>query len=187
MKISIVYSSLSGCTRKVAEALYEGLAELPYVERSLADVTTKPDVSDADIVCFGYWVDKGGPNEKAAEWFSSVHGKRVFVFSTLAYNVDSKHGFEAGWKGVELAESQGNEVIGHFTCNGHLSDSLIQRFKRMAAEGKDSRHAFTPEKGIRYEIMASHPTAAELALGAERLRERVEYCRRVDELRAGQK
>lgn len=180
MKVHIVYSSLTGCTKKVAEALYNGLTG---VEKTISDVSSNPDVSDADIVAFGYWVDKGGPNEKAAKWLEGVKGKRVFVFATLAYYADSKHGFEAVWRGVEAAEAAGNEVIGHYVCNGALNPALIERFKRMAKEGSDNHHAYTPEKGIRYEIMAKHPTEAELALGSERFNERVEYCLKLAQLK----
>lgn len=179
MKVHIVYSSLSGCTKKVAEAMFAGLQN---VEKEISDVKDNPDVSDADIVVFGYWVDKGSMNEKAASWFKQVRGKRVFVFATLAYYADSEHGFQSVWKGVEAARALDNEVIGHYVCNGRLAPSLIERFKKMAEKGSDNPHAFTPEKGLRYEIMASHPTACELALGSERLNERVLYCQRLDAL-----
>lgn len=183
MKVLVAYSSMSGCTKKVAEALYNGLEG---VEKTLADIKDKPDASGYDVVAVGYWVDKGGPNAQAAEFIKTLKGKRVFVFATLAYYIDSEHGFQSVWKGVKAAEEAGAEVIGHFGANGHLSDAIIERFKKMAAQGSDDHHAFTPEKGIRYAVMKDHPTAAECALASERFNERLELCRRLDAYKAQQ-
>ncbi|MDO5734044.1 MAG: flavodoxin family protein [Eubacteriales bacterium] len=180
MKIHVVYSSLTGCTKQVAEAIYAGYEG----EKAISKVSDKPDLSDADIVALGYWVDKGGPNEEVQKFISELSGKKVFVFATLAYFADSEHGFQSVWRGVEAVKAAGNEVIGHYVCNGALAPALIEKFKKMAAEGSGNHHAFTPEKGVRYEIMKNHPTPAELALGSERFNERVELNRRIAELQA---
>lgn len=181
MKVSVVYSSKTGCTKKLAEALYAGLPA--YCEKQLADIKENPDVSSADVLVFGYWVNEGGLNEDAKKWFSQISGKKVFLFATLSFNVDSEHGFQSGWSAVQFAQEHGNEVIGHFVGNGRLDPALIERFKKMAAEGSNNHHAFTPEKGIRYEIMSVHPTPAEMALASERLNERLEMQRRIAELK----
>ena len=56
-------------------------------------------------------------------------------------------------------------------CNGHISDKMIEFFRNSP---RDSHHSATPESELRWKLMAAHPTAAEIALGAERFHERVE-------------
>ena len=57
MKILVAYSTKTGNTKKVAEAIAQAL---PGAE--LHDVTTAPAPDAYDFVAMGFWVDKGGPN-----------------------------------------------------------------------------------------------------------------------------
>ncbi|MDO5738004.1 MAG: flavodoxin family protein [Eubacteriales bacterium] len=180
MNIHVVYSSLTGNTEKVAKAIYAGYKG---GEKLISKIKEKPDISAADIVAVGYWVDKGGPNTEAMKFLESIKGKKVFVFATLAYFADSEHGFDSVNKGCEIAKEAGNEVIGHFVCSGPLDPAMIERFKKMAAEGSTDHHAYTAEKGVRYEMTKAHPTKTELALASERFNERVEMQRRIAELK----
>ena len=59
MKIQVIYSSLSGCTKKLAQGIYDGLGD---AEKSIWDLADGTPVLDGDILLLGYWVDKGGPN-----------------------------------------------------------------------------------------------------------------------------
>lgn len=178
MNVSIVYSSQSGCTKKVAEALYE---RLDCETKSIADVKDHPSVDEADLVVFGYRVEKGAIDEKAAEWLTGLKGKRLFLFATLAYPLDTEQGMKTALTGVEKAQASGNELVGYYFCQGRLAQPLIDFFKKTLADGGDPSPFYDEKKGILYEILADHPTEAEIALGAERLNERVEWCHRMDE------
>lgn len=92
MKVQIIYSSLSGKTRRLAEYLYEGLnAE----EKSIHDLKDGVPTLDGDVLLLGYWVDKGGPNQAMRELMETLEGKTVGVFCTLGYYADAGHGVGA--------------------------------------------------------------------------------------------
>lgn len=177
MKVLVVYSSLSGNTKKVAQALYDGLE---VEDKKLADIKDNPSFEEYDIIAVGYWVDKAGPCEAAKEYMMKIKNKSVFVFATLSFKADSEHAFKSITNGVKVVE-ENNEVIGHFICSGKLSESLIARFRK--ADPKTDHHAMTKEKEIRLEITKSHPTKEEMALGSQRLNERIEIYRRLKELK----
>lgn len=165
MKVQIIYSSLSGCTRRLAEGIYAGI-NAP--EKTLHDLKDGEPVLDGDIILLGYWVDKGGPNEAMKNFMSKVQDKKVGVFCTLAFWADSAHAQSALHNGVELVQEK-NTVIGGYVCNGSISQAMIDMFR----SNTSGPHSATPANEARWEIMKDHPSASEIALAAERFNERL--------------
>lgn len=65
MKTLVIYSSLTGNTKKVARAVAEVLPEC-----TMLPVEEAPSRVDGyDLVAVGYWVDKGMPDGKPAPGF----------------------------------------------------------------------------------------------------------------------
>ena len=173
MKIQIIYSSLSGKTRRLAEYLFSHLSQQ---EKSIHDLKDGPVVIDGDIVLLGYWVDKGGPTKEMQELINGLKDKAVGIFCTLAYYADSSHAANSVRAGVELA-AKNNTVIGSYVCNGALSESMIASFRK---NGNSGPHSASPENEIRWAAMKNHPTENEMKLAVERFEERIaiyqKYC-----------
>ncbi len=174
MKVQVVYSSLSGCTRRLAEGIYNAL---DVEEKSIHDLADGEPVLDGDVVLLGYWVDKGGPNAAMKAFMEKVEGKKVGLFSTLAYWADSTHGHQTIVNGAELVKEK-NVLLGGYVCNGCMSQEMIQRFR---AAGTSGPHSASPESEARWEVMAAHPTVCEIALGAERFNERLKLLNMLEE------
>lgn len=174
MKIQVIYSSLSGSTKKLAEGIYNNLE---YSDKSIHDLKDGEPPVDADIVLLGYWVDKGGPNPEMIKFMEKLEHKVVGVFCTLAYFVDSSHANGSLQKGIDLVKDK-NTVLGSIVCNGKLSDAMIARFKQAPV---GTPHSATPENILRWAIMEDHPTQAEIVLGAERFNERIKLYRKCTE------
>ncbi len=174
MKVQVVFSSLSGCTKKVAQGIFDSLEG---VEKSIHDLKDGAPKLDGDIILLGYWVDRGGPNEEMKELLSQIKEKAVGLFCTLGYYADSEHAQKSISAGVNMV-NENNTVIGSYVCNGTLSPDMIAKFRQAGGAGP---HAATPEKEIRWKIMESHPTQAEIALAAERFNERVELYKQFKE------
>ena len=172
MKVQIIYTSLTGCTEKVARAIYDGLEG---VEKSIHDLKDGIPVLDGDILLLGYWVIRGGPDEKTQKFLETIEGKAVGVFCTLGYYCDTNYGHSTLEGGIDLLKEK-NQVIGGFVCSGAVASKLKQD------QGKQERALPTEQKEIRWEIGAAHPTEAECALAAERFRERVYLYSRCREL-----
>lgn len=173
MKVQVIYSSLTGCTKKVATAIFNGIE---VEQKTIHDLKDGAPVLDGDVILLGYWGISGNPNDEMKEFLQTIQGKAVGIFCTLGYYADSAHARQTVEAGLDLLKER-NEVIGCFVCNGAVSQSLID------GQGKGGIHTPTEQKEIRWEIIKSHPTAAECALAAERFNERITLYRRCKELK----
>lgn len=172
MKIQIIYSSRSGCTRKLAEAIFEGIeAE----KKTIHDVADGVPVLDGDIILFGYWAMMGAPDEQMQRVMASAKGKAVGVFCTLGYYSESSYARRVLDAGLNLVKND-NTIIGSYVSNGAVSDEQIAKQRQGGPRGFPS-----PEKELRWEMMKGHPTSAECALAAERFRERIRLYQRCNE------
>ena len=172
MKVDIVYASLTGCTEKVARAIYEGLEGC---EKAIYDLKDGIPPLDGDIVLVGYWVLRGGASEEVRSFLRSISGKAVGVFCTLGYYCDTNYAHSTLENGIEILKEK-NEILGGFVCSGAVASKLKKD------QGKVENAVPTEQKEIRWEIGASHPTKAECDLAAERFRERVYLYSRCREL-----
>lgn len=166
MKSMVVYSSKTGNTKKVAEAIYNALPE----PKDLFNVDEKPDPSGYDLVVAGYWVDKGTADAKAREFFKTLKNKKVALFGTLGAYPDSDHANSCREKVKALPED--NTILGDFICQGKVSPELI---KMMETKMKDDpHHSMTPERRERLAEAAKHPDKKDLENAAAFIREIVE-------------
>ena len=163
MKVQVIYASLTGCTQRLAEAIYR---EVPAEEKSIHNLKDGIPELTADVVLVGYWGIAGGPDKETKAFLSSIEGKAVGIFCTLGYYADSDHGRNTLKTGLDLVKEK-NEVLGGFVGNGAVARSLQE------GQGKDGRTPPTEQKELRWEMVKNHPTEAECALAAERFRERI--------------
>lgn len=174
MKVQVIYSSISGNTKRLAEGIYDGILNC---EKEIIDLNEGVPALDGDIILLGYWVEQKGPNEAMKNFMKSIENKVVGVFCTLGFYADSKYGVDSAFEGVNILKEK-NTVIGNYVCNGHLSDKMIEMFRRMPM---DKIHSASVKNEIRWDVMKQHPTPSEIALAAERFNERVELYRRYSE------
>lgn len=147
MKSLIVYSSRTGNTRAVAEAIAHVIPE----PCEIVPVENAPDVSDVDFLAIGYWVDKGMPDAKAKTFMEGVKGKKVGLFGTLGAYPDSDHANDCRVKAAELME--GNEILGQFLCQGKIDPKVLEMMAKMASD----QHPMTEERKARIEEAKKHP------------------------------
>ena len=166
MKGQIVYSSLSGCTRRLAEGIFDALT---VDAKELYDLAAGTPELDGDVVLLGYWVDKGGPNAAMKAFMETIEGKNVGENTPQPNWADSAHAHNALAAGVALVKEK-NRVLGGYVCNGAMSQAMIDRFR---ANGTSGPHSASPANEARWALMKNHPTAAETALAAERFNERL--------------
>ena len=151
MKVLVTYSSKTGNTKTLAEGIYEGL---PMENKTILPMNEVKSLEDYDVILAGYWVDKSGPNEEAKNFLTTIQGKKVGLFATLAYWPDTEHA-----------------VIAKYICQGKLSEKIIAMFEKLPA---DNPHAVNEEKRKRYEVAKRHPSKADILSAAELFSERLE-------------
>jgi Flavodoxin len=88
MKSIIVYSSQTGNTKKLAEAIYDFLSD----EKSICTIEDAPDPSGFDLVCLGFWLMAGKPDPKSQEYLKRISNQKIyFCFATHGAASQSEH------------------------------------------------------------------------------------------------
>ncbi|PID73708.1 MAG: flavodoxin family protein [Desulfobacterales bacterium] len=124
MKALIVYSTMTGNTRKLAEAALE---VLPADALAVA-VEDAPDPAEFDFVIVGFWLKAGKPDPKSADYLKKAKGhKNLFLFATHGARPGSDHAENAMRHAVSLAE--GARVSGTFGCFGEVDPGKLEMVK----------------------------------------------------------
>jgi flavodoxin len=154
MRTLIVYSSLTGNTKMVAEAIREVFGD----EADIFPVEREPAADGYDLVAVGFWVDRGTADQKTQAYLRKLKNKKVALFATLGAYPDSAHARDSLANAASLLED-GNQMIGDFICQGKVDPKLVEGFENLP-EGHP--HAMNPERAARLREAAKHPDRADL-------------------------
>jgi flavodoxin len=124
MKSLVVYSSQTGNTRKLAEAIFE----IMPTEKALYPVDEAPDPVGYDFVAVGFWLIGGKPDPKSAEYLGKVGNKPLFLFATHGAAAGSDHANHA----LALAKSLAPEsdIRGTFSCQGQVNPKILEKVSK---------------------------------------------------------
>lgn len=159
MRCLIVYSSLTGNTKKVAEAIHAVFPE----GSELHPVEQAPSPSGYDFIAMGFWADRGEPDKKSQDYMANICGKRVAVFGTLGAWPDSEHA-RSLMAGAEAVLCERNTVLGSFVCQGKVDPKLLKAMEAMP--GMAQLHPMTEERRARIEEAKKHPDEKDCANAA---------------------
>ena len=163
MRFLLVYSSRTGNTRKVAEAVFEALPE----PKEFYPVEEAPRADEYDFVLLGFWVDKGNADEKAANYLEGIKNKKIFLFGTLGAYPDSEHARNCLEKVKKT--SQENDILGTFLCQGKVDPDLLKWMNENLKN--DPRHSLTPERKEMLREAEKHPDVDDLTEAGNMVRE----------------
>ena len=129
MKWAVIYSSVTGNTKKLAEASAKAFNADIF---SMQDV---PDLSEYDALFIGYWLRRGSPDDKTAQFLKSLSNKMVAFFQTHGAYAGSEHAVTAFARAGALL-GDNCYVLGTFSCQCAVSPAMIKARK----EGKIPGH-----------------------------------------------
>ncbi len=162
MKVLVTWSSKTGNTRAVAEAI----GEVCPPDTRLCPIEEAPaGGGEYDFLAIGYWVDKGVPDKKCRDFLKMVAKKKIAFFGTLGAYPDSDHAKECMRKAEDMAME--NEVCGHFICQGKVDPKLLE----MMAKMPNNPHPMTPERQARIEEAKKHPNEEDFENARQYFRE----------------
>lgn len=150
MKMSIIFSSLTGNTKKVA---YEILKMMPE-DTTIYDLKELDHDSEEGILILGYWVDRANPNKEMYEFMEALRGKKIITFGTMGAYPDSQHAEETKNNTTGILATN-NTVLGNFLCQGKINPKITEMFMKSSVE--KNGHTMTPERLKRHEDAAKHP------------------------------
>ena len=156
MTYSIVYSSKTGNTRMLADALHNALPEEDCVYFGTPDAAALA----ADRLYIGFWTDKGTCDEATAALFAQLDSQEVFLFGTCGFG--GGNAYFSQILGRVLSRLPENvEVIGQYMCVGRMPQSVRDRYVRIAGEDP-ARRSQMQKMIFNFDAALSHPDEADL-------------------------
>lgn len=153
MRILTVYSSRTGNTKKVAEAIHSAMPS----GADIYPVESAPEPDGYDFIAVGYWAYRGTADDRAAEYMRKIRGKKVVYFGTLGAYPDSEHANRCRRRVGELLEK--NEVLGEFLCHGKIDPASTERQMKLP-EG--NAHRMDEKRLKRHMESRKHPDEKDL-------------------------
>ena len=147
MQYTIVYSSQTGNTAQLAQALREALPaqDCRYFG------PPGPDVPETPLVLAGFWTDKGDCPPDLAAFLSGLHGRSVALFGTAGYGGGGAY-FQAVLDRAAGPLPEDHLRLPGFLCQGKMPPAVRERY---AAAGLHDKVAL-------FDAALSHPDGADL-------------------------
>ena len=161
-RYSILFSSMTGNTKELADAIREILPEETLDYFGLC----KDADPQSEILYIGFWTDKGTADESTSDFLKQLRGKQVFLFGTAGFGGSEEY-FSKILKKAERSLDRSNTVFGRYMCQGKMPLSVRQRYEGMK---KQPIHLPNLDALIEnFDNALSHPDAEDL----ERLKQAV--------------
>ena len=155
VKYAIVFSSLTGNTKKLADTIR---AVLPKEDCEYFGAP-KAEELHSEMLYIGFWTDKGKADADTLDFLKQLRSKRVFLFGTAGFGGSAPY-FEKILAATRQALDGSNTVIGSFMCQGKMPVSVRQRYEAMKAK---PLHIPNLDALIEnFDKALSHPDAADL-------------------------
>ena len=121
MKALVTYSSKTGNTKKLAEALYDAVK----FEKDLISISDNPDPTEYDFIAVGFWLQDGLPDSAAQNFLPKIGLKEVLLFTTHSAAHNSDHAKKALKRAKELAAPA--RICAVFSCFGQVSEEMLEQ------------------------------------------------------------
>ena len=161
MKSIILYSSLTGNTKQVAEAI---TSVLPVGTSCVSMKELPTDLSSYDLVFAGFWVDKGTANKEARDVLGTLHNPHIALFATAGVPPQMAHAKESLVNAANCLPD-GVDPVGTFICQGKVDPKVIEMMYKMFPPG--SAHGQSPERDALHKAAETHPDEQDFANAKE--------------------
>ena len=123
---SILFSSLTGNTKKLADAIHETLPEdgCEYFG------AIKTPVPSSELLYIGFWTDKGNADNETLTLLSTLKNRRIFLFGTAGFGGSDAY-FQRILGNVKSAIDSSNTIVGEYMCQGKMPQSVRERYVKM--------------------------------------------------------
>ena len=125
-RYSIIFSSLTGNTRKLADQIHEVLP----AETCDYFGEAKGEEPSSEVLYVGFWTDKGNADGDSLKLLASLRNKKIFLFGTAGFGGSDAY-FEKILGQVKQSIDASNTVIGEYMCQGKMPQSVRERYVKM--------------------------------------------------------
>ena len=158
MKIAVVYKSLTGNTKFVAEAIGEALK----AEHEVC-VCEPAECPEAELYFVGSWIDKGNCTKEITEFLATLENQKIALFATAGFGGSQEY-YDALAGRIKAQVPASNEILGQFFCQGKMPMSVRDRYVAMLQANPEDKNMEVNVKN--FDEALSHPDEADLANAA---------------------
>lgn len=159
-RYSIIFSSVTGNTKLLADALRETLP------KDACDYfgTSENAPTDSQLLYVGFWTDKGNADSATLALLQKLRNKKLFLFGTAGFGISEAY-FRKVLDRVRESVDASNTIVGEYMCQGKMPQAVKERYLKMKAQPE---HPANLDALIEnFDRALPHPDAADL----ERLKE----------------
>ncbi len=168
MTYSIVYSSKTGNTKMLADALHQALPADDCVYFGAPDAQALA----AERIYIGFWTDKGTCDAETAAFLAQLTQQEIFLFGTCGFGGGVAY-FEQILARVRDLLPESVQLVGNYLCPGKMPQSVRDRYVRIAEE-EPAKRSHMQKMIFNFDCALSHPDADDL----QALIEEVENCQK---------
>ena len=168
MTYSIVYSSKTGNTKMLADALHQALPADDCLYFGAPDAQALA----AERIYIGFWTDKGSCDAETAAFLAQLTRQEVFLFGTCGFGGGVAY-FEQILARVRDLLPESVQLVGSYLCPGTMPQSVRDRYVRIAEE-EPAKRSHMQKMIFNFDCALSHPDADDL----QALIEEVENCQK---------
>ena len=158
MKYAIIYESVGGNTKLVAQSIKTALLDNECI--FLGTPNECPKSLDCELFFIGSWCDKGTLSEKMKIIFPLLTNKKVALFGTCGFGKDPSY-FERISNNMKSALPKDCTILPFsFVCQGKMAPTVRKRYEIML---KDEQTKVQAEMMIKnFDMALSHPDSEDL-------------------------
>ncbi|MFC1697969.1 flavodoxin family protein [Nanoarchaeota archaeon] len=121
MKVLVAYHTITGNTKKIAEAIFETID----TEKEIKKIDLSQDLDEGyDLYFLGFPMMNFGPNEPSKKFLQeNTKGKKIVLFVTHGSPEEVPH-LQDWLNNFKNAVSE-SELIGMFNCSGKCSQAML--------------------------------------------------------------
>lgn len=150
MKISIIYSSITGNTKLIASAIKDALSGKNIVYFG----PVGNDLPEADIYIIGSWTDKGNGSKQIIDFIKNIKNKKIAYFGTAGYKKDKEY-YATLFSRIKDNIDSSNEILGYFYCQGKMPIAVRERYVNLLKENPDDANLEVSVKN--FDEALNHP------------------------------
>ena len=154
-KYSIVYSSLTGNTKVLADAIHEALPQDECEYFGVSDTV----IPSSELLYIGFWTDKGNADTKTLQLLSQLKNKQIFLFGTAGFGGSDVY-FRKILNQVKQFVDASNVIVGEYMCQGRMPQTVRERYVKMKEQPEPMKNLDALIEN--FDRALSHPDAEDL-------------------------
>lgn len=153
---SIIFSSNTGNTKQLAEAIRDALP----AEQCDYFGDCSIESPESELLYIGFWTNKGVADDAAMGLLQKLRGKRIFLFGTAGFGTSEEY-FDGVLGRTKAVLDESNTVVGAYMCQGKMPQAVKERYVRMKEQPD---HPANLDMLIEnFDLALTHPDANDLA------------------------